>query len=572
MSDGQPEVAPTESSDDGDADKLVSPPHGWPASATMASGYVSKVLRGTRTRLVNSASAEHQALLAGIELVPGDSRANALRVRAHLGWSIIGGFALYERADSSPEATGSDRYFGREHYWNANARGLWVDLTPRHVRHSQLVLIESTLSKPPPPTASAASPGPAAPAASPGPTHWCSTSATHCMWCRRARCASSTPWAGNRAPAKPVIRLFALEVHQSVIADVSDMLAHIFGGAVSIDTWMVTTRAFLFGKEEAKDVRHITASTWHQLSPERIAAFRRDYAETLAKYDGFVVTHTLALALIYEPLRKPIVAVNTCRYDQPMCWTRDVAFFEMLNERLSAMHARDQLHVVSNNKADAAYLRLGSGIKSPCIPSLCTYTNVAYTGRRREWVLMGTDVVPPSARGRLLTMSEAFGEGRLKYEWAELYDMAGVVLLPYEVSTMTLFELYSANVPILVPDAALLRKLDCVASVAHYGGGASYVQRRGSSSSRGARALASAAHVDFFINRADFYDSVPGAMPHIHTFSAVEELGDVISSIDTTKTSAAMAQANRTRTSRVRSAWRCLMLAAFPALRADAPT
>ena len=223
-------------------------------------------------------------------------------------------------------------------------------------------------------------------------------------------------------------------MHQSVIADVRDTLERVFGGAVTVDAWMITTRAFLLGFDEAKDVKHINARNWHGISSQRMADFRREYGATLANYDGFIVTHTLTLALLYEPLGKPIVAVNTCRYDQPQCWSRDCQFFEQLNESLSAMHARGQLHVISNNKADAAYLHLGCGLESPVLPSICSYTKAQYTGKRPQWVLMGAEAVPPSARGRLITTrqafgDDAFGEGR-KYEWQDLCDMRGVVLLP----------------------------------------------------------------------------------------------------------------------------------------------
>ena len=134
---------------------------------------------------------------------------------------------------------------------------------------------------------------------------------------------------------------------------------------------------------------------------------------------------------------------------------------------------------------------------------------------------------------------------------------------------MSIFELYSANVPLLVPDAALLRQLGSLCSLAHYGGGAvGYGQRRGGG--RRWSALSEASSTDFFIERADYYDSQPDGMPHIHTFASVDELGTAIASIDTRATSAAMAQANRSRASRVRSAWRCLMQSAFPQL-ADSP-
>ena len=529
---------------------LLSPPRDWPASAKKCTKYVAKVLRGKRMRLVELAGDDHLAMLAGVQLNLDDACNNAIRVQEHTGWQVLSGFALYERADVDPDAADADRFVGVEHFWNVNPRGLWIDATPRKPEHQQLVLVESSLTIAPEP---------------PAPCMWCRSDR-----CLAAKCMSGADDASAATPVSPRVRLFALEVHQSVIADVRDTLERLYGGLVTVDAWMITTRAFLLGFEEAKDVKHINAHSWHGISPERMAAFRREYSATLAKYDGFIVTHTLTLALLYEPLGKPIVAVNTCRYDQPMCWSRDCAFFEQLNESLAAMQARGQLRVISNNKADAAYLHLGCGLDSPVLPSLCCYTKAEYTGRRKEWVLMGADVVPPSARGRLITARQAFGDGAFgegrKYEWQDLCDMQGVVVLPYEVSTMTIFELYSANVPLLVPDATLLRKLGCVASLAHYGGGASY----GRPCRGGARAysqLASAASIDFFIKRADFYDTHPDAMPHVQTFRSMDELGKLLATMDTRKISAAVKEGNRLRAVRVRSGWRCLMQEAFPVLR-----
>lgn len=408
-----------------DCQPLLSPPRDWPKSVPTA--FINKILRGTRVRLVGATSDEHRNLLGGLQLLAHKSYSNAVAVRDRTGWSIASGFALYEIGDAPPTATGADRYVGKEHHWNVNDRGLWIDATPRaDEAHAQVVLVLSALVKAPALSTSSA----------PKPCLWCGRHRGESPGCR----GGSSAWRGDRAVNSPVVRLFALEVHQSVIHDVKDTLEHVFGSAVTVDAWMITTRAWLFdGCKEATDVKHISASTWHGLSPSRMAAFRREYLHLLQQYDGFVVTHALALSLIYEPLGKPIVAVNSCRYDQPMCWSGDGSFFEVLNASLASMHAKGQLHVLSNNKADAAYLRLGCGLTSPVVPSLCTYTRPAvYTGTRREWLLLGAESVPLSARGLLLTMRQAIpnkgGEGEPKHEWSELYAMRGVVILPYEAS------------------------------------------------------------------------------------------------------------------------------------------
>ena len=88
--------------------------------------------------------------------------------------------------------------------------------------------------------------------------------------------------------------------------------------------------------------------------------------------------------------------------------------------------------LVSNNRADAEYLALGTGIDAPTLPSLCAYTAASYTGRKPQWVMMGYGgEVPAAARGVLVGAREAL---RPRYDWAELYDYKGVVVLPYEVA------------------------------------------------------------------------------------------------------------------------------------------
>ena len=37
------------------------------------------------------------------------------------------------------------------------------------------------------------------------------------------------------------------------------------------------------------------------------------------EYDGFVVTHSPVLCRLFERFNKPIILVNSCRYDQPYC-------------------------------------------------------------------------------------------------------------------------------------------------------------------------------------------------------------------------------------------------------------
>ena len=143
---------------------------GWPATASAATPFISRALKGTKVRQVGEISAQHLAPLVGLSLRADDAKSNALRVRDRMGWTVLGGFALMERAadcgddddddDGSAASSSSDgggvllgkRYVGLPHYWNVTPRGLWVDPTPRpHPHLASLILVESSALLPPPP-------------------------------------------------------------------------------------------------------------------------------------------------------------------------------------------------------------------------------------------------------------------------------------------------------------------------------------------------------------------------------------------------------------------------------------
>ena len=135
--------------DDGAAQQLLSPPRNWPDcfSKPALKQFIAGELKGRRVRLSDPPEPEHVRMGAGMQLASGAALDNALKLRDKYGWDVLGGFVLYEEAQSE----GS--YTSREHFWNANARGLWLDLTPRRAEHSSLVLVDSALVPVPVPTA-----------------------------------------------------------------------------------------------------------------------------------------------------------------------------------------------------------------------------------------------------------------------------------------------------------------------------------------------------------------------------------------------------------------------------------
>jgi hypothetical protein len=262
------------------------------------------------------------------------------------------------------------------------------------------------------------------------------------------------------------MKLFNLDLHISVIADVESIFKVLYGSAISITNWSLSGHNWIVGKADA-EVEEINENTWTKINRASITRFQELYGEYLEGFDGFIVTHTPVFALLFEPFGKPILIVNSCRYDQPYCITEDKEGLKDLNESLQRMNARGQLTIVSNNAADYFYMKEGCGLTSTIIPSLCMYTESRHSPTIDKMVVFGDrGIFPPSDK---LVYKPSLG-----YTWSTLFSYKGIIHCPYETSTMSIFEQFWAGVPLFFPTKRLYR--DCIidqkmnfASV--YGGG-----------------------------------------------------------------------------------------------------
>jgi len=311
------------------------------------------------------------------------------------------------------------------------------------------------------------------------------------------------------------IRLLNIDLHISVITDVVYILKDIYGDNVEIKNHSISGHNWVFNRPDA-DVKIVNSTTWKYINEEMINEFSRYYTPLLEKYDGFIVTHTPIFALLYEKFNKPVIVVNSCRYEQPYSWKNDLANWKWLNNKLKNMK---NLHIISNNKADQEYLKLGTGLNSTHIPSLCLYTNEKYTGTKDEIVKHGT----------LET----------GYKWSELYNYKGIFHIPYEISTMSIFEQYSANVPLLFPSKKHLKELGSIKSL--YG-------------TELPPELSVCKNTEWWIDRADYYDEEN--MKYITYFDNPIDLKYKACNLDYTKISQLMNEHNKTRKEKVYIQWK----------------
>jgi hypothetical protein len=241
-----------------------------------------------------------------------------------------------------------------------------------------------------------------------------------------------------------VLRGFNLDLHVAVIADVKDVFKKIYKDTVEITSWSISGHKQMFGLgPEHVDV--VNEHTWWHLDEAMIDAWHVRYDWYMLQFDFFVVTHSPSFATLFERYNKPIIAVNSCRYSLPYCWTRKP---NKLNDALRRMVERKQLIIISNNINDAKYIHARAGIVTPVIPSLCDYIGYKHNPTRPEAVLFGG---PKFGRRELYPVGNWLVTKPVNYSYEKIMQYKCIVHVPYDCSTMSIFEHYMNGAPLFFP-------------------------------------------------------------------------------------------------------------------------
>jgi hypothetical protein len=354
------------------------------------------------------------------------------------------------------------------------------------------------------------------------------------------------------------IRLFNLDLHISVIADVKDVLKRLYADKIQIDDWSISGHTWVLNRTPSR-VNVVNEHTWKYLNSNMVNDFVTVYKNLLSSYDGFIVTHTPVFCRLYESFGKPIFMVNSCRYDQPYCFPEhpNVNELQELNACLRRLNEKGLLIPISNNIADRDYLYLGTGIRSFHIPSLCIYTNIehdpVYALNRRPMIsCMHEDCVPLDV--------PVDPKPKHRYEWSDIMQRKALICIPYEVSTMSLFEHYSSGVPIFIPSKAFYKDLIlsnkavmCSFNTKNYWTGVI------------PKYLEETTNLDWWLDRCDYYDNEN--MPMLHYFDSWDHLIEQLNTFQLTmETYAEKRRHLEERKTWVFNQWKLLVEKTYPEL------
>lgn len=229
------------------------------------------------------------------------------------------------------------------------------------------------------------------------------------------------------------MKFFNIDLHVSVIKDIKTIFNNL---GHEVDSLSLSSHDWVFGNKEKPEI--ITQSNWKDLNEELIDKFYNHYKYRLEKYDGFIVTHTPFFLKLYEKFNKPIIVVASTRYEYP--YTNNQQSWIDLN---NSINRNKNIILLSNNMFDKKYCELFLGRNVQLIESLCSYTNAKYKPIKKQSVLYSK--IP-------ISIDNCINKNNLQMvSWDELYSYSSIVHIPYNVSTMSIFEQYYANVPLIIP-------------------------------------------------------------------------------------------------------------------------
>lgn len=346
------------------------------------------------------------------------------------------------------------------------------------------------------------------------------------------------------------MKFFNIDQHVSVISDI----AHIFRNlGHEVDDRSLSGHRWVMGKPAPNiplsDGTQLTCSG--VCSQEVCDRFYEANKDDLAKYDGFIACYPVEFAMLYERWNKPIIVVNCVRYDHPN--TFNPALKERLNDFLKRKHAEGKLYYVCNNKGDQFYTKYLTGISGMHIPSLCEYTNAKYTGTKSQYVLHDRSWDMGISRHNIVGLSSLKGSA-WRYSWEDLYSHRGIIHIPYHNGSMSIFEQYTANVPLFIPTKRYAKEL--ISQNLMFADLTFYRINHATEPEdiNNPNSLRNPEVLDKWIDTCDIYDTEN--MKHIVYFDSPGHLEELLRTVNSGEVSHNMAQYNVLRKESVYARWK----------------
>ena len=186
--------------------------------------------------------------------------------------------------------------------------------------------------------------------------------------------------------------------------------------------------------------------------------------KTISTADGFICSFPSSMCEIWMPFNKTIIINPGHRYN---LWRCTASAFDRLNEHLYKLASLNKLILGAESKYDLEYLRHYTGLRPlPLYNFAGVYTaGNPYSPTRDEIIMFGGG--GQNVKEIAKQMSDAVKSVKVvhirtlypHYSLLDLVKHRAVVFVPYAVMTYKITELYSLNIPMIVPSIKYYRTI-----------------------------------------------------------------------------------------------------------------
>ena len=257
--------------------------------------------------------------------------------------------------------------------------------------------------------------------------------------------------------------------HSAPVLDLRSLLEPL--GVEFIDHTLYTKCGYFCHCDGKQSLRVLNEYNILSMTPTLMADFQKSYPKNdseIARVDAFAMFYCFSQFEMYRPYNKSIISISALRYEacrkNPKRW-------DELNGNLSELYGSPTHVIGANNQYDKEYIGYFTGLKIELLPSFCLYSGGYYNpihnysylisaqrdGFSRAFTVLWNDEF--NTHYRRLNATFILGSLRGndgKYETWDWASHFGIVNVPYQTSTMSIFEQYRMCIPLFFPAHATL--------------------------------------------------------------------------------------------------------------------
>lgn len=229
------------------------------------------------------------------------------------------------------------------------------------------------------------------------------------------------------------MKFFNIDLHISVVADLQQIFRNL---GHQFDDWCMSGHNWVLGKPK---IKLPLLDGWERLIEKELWNDFADAYPELDTYDAFVCTYPPVFAMLYQNFNKPIIIHIPIRYEHPFTCNRKN--WEIWNDWLRTNIDKGKVIVACNSKFEQLYFESYVNRKAHYIPNLCEYTEMEYKPEAQPMVY------GHNSYGMSFENKRDVGV----FKWKDLAKRRSLIHFPYQTSTMSIFEQYTANIPLVFP-------------------------------------------------------------------------------------------------------------------------